>query len=661
MFKVQLSDKYGTFSNAIVIGSKTGDTSGAIQCVIPKTISNGQKYRMKLISSNPVDTATDLGLDIKIYNPDSIATVSSNSPMCEKVNLVFTGSTSSTGVTWQWTGPNGFSSSVQSPSLPFGNPLNSGDYYVTATLNGCSYKDTLPVLVKPLPANLSLIGDTVCAGTTATLGATTISTGVSYAWSGPNSFSSTLQNNSLTNTTTSLSGTYILNATLNGCTATDSTKILVTPSPTAVTLSTTPICEGATLQLNSTASSTGASYLWTGVNSFTANTQNSTISNATTTATGWYKMTVDLNGCTIIDSIYATVYSLPQKPTINYNSPLCERQELVLVTNFVAGATYSWTGPNGFTSSAQTPTKAYTQFTDAGTYRATVTVNGCTSPEDTVNVSVKTSPFISTAFSPSDTICVGDMAQFNATPNNHGGSPTFQWYINNNPAGTSAAYSTNLLKDKDKVYCVMTEYTQCSASFKDTSSTIIMTVLPWETPTVAITSTSDTIKSGGFIAFGATNTFGGNAPQYQWKLNGTNIGGAISAVWSANTLADNDEVCVEMTSSYKCPSPATVQSNCINVIVRNPADVNDINNTATYTLYPNPNDGKFILKGKTNSTEPVLIKVINSIGAVVYQEMATPRLGILNTEINLDNIASGIYFVRMQSASSIDVISFTVR
>ena len=42
------------------------------------------------------------------------------------------------------------------------------------------------------------------------------------------------------------------------------------------------------------------------------------------------------------------------------------------------GATYAWTGPNGFTSAAQNPTIPNATTAATGNYSVTVTVNGCT-------------------------------------------------------------------------------------------------------------------------------------------------------------------------------------------------------------------------------------------------------------------------------------------
>lgn len=68
------------------------------------------------------------------------------------------------------------------------------------------------------------------------------------------------------------------------------------------------------------------------------------------------------------------------------NAPVCAGSSLNLTATTVAGATYSWTGPNGFSSSLQNPGITYTAAY-AGTYTLQVTIPGCATPS-TAYVSV---------------------------------------------------------------------------------------------------------------------------------------------------------------------------------------------------------------------------------------------------------------------------------
>lgn len=93
-------------------------------------------------------------------------------------------------------------------------------------------------------------------------------------------------------------------------------------------------------------------------------------------------------------SISVTINQKPATPTAASNSPVCVGATLNLTASTVSGASYSWTGPNGFTSTLQNPTITNVALGSAGTYSVTVTVNGCTSDAGTTPVNV--SPLVHT-------------------------------------------------------------------------------------------------------------------------------------------------------------------------------------------------------------------------------------------------------------------------
>lgn len=81
-----------------------------------------------------------------------------------------------------------------------------------------------------------------------------------------------------------------------------------------------------------------------------------------------------------------TVNSIPTAPTASSNSPVIAGSTLNLSASIVSGASYSWTGPNGFTSSLQNPSISDVTGAASGTYSVIATVGGCTSIAGTINV-----------------------------------------------------------------------------------------------------------------------------------------------------------------------------------------------------------------------------------------------------------------------------------
>lgn len=82
----------------------------------------------------------------------------------------------------------------------------------------------------------------------------------------------------------------------------------------------------------------------------------------------------------------------PPVPVLSTNGPVCEGSTLTISATGSAGATYSWTGPNGFTSSQQNISIANATASDSGQYTLTVSYPGCTSAPVSVLAGVNPSP-----------------------------------------------------------------------------------------------------------------------------------------------------------------------------------------------------------------------------------------------------------------------------
>ena len=123
---------------------------------------------------------------------------------------------------------------------------------------------------------------------------------------GVNSFTSSVQNPVIINTSTLNSGNYTLVATdANGCTNSATITANILPLPVISITINTLVCVGSAINMNGGG---GQTYNWYGPNSFTTTTQNPSIVNTTTINQGYYTLTVtDVNGCKKSDSLYVLV------------------------------------------------------------------------------------------------------------------------------------------------------------------------------------------------------------------------------------------------------------------------------------------------------------------------------------------------------------------
>jgi PKD repeat protein len=128
------------------------------------------------------------------------------------------------------------------------------------------------------------------------------------------------------------------------------------------------------------------------------------------------------NSCgTSTESTSFVVNAAPLPPTVSSNSPICEGDTIFLESNTIAGATYNWTGPNGFSSTLEDPFIINTTAANAGLYSLSVSANGCGSASADVNVTIDPTPVVNVVPNPS-TICEGDTVQLTAS-----GANSYSW------------------------------------------------------------------------------------------------------------------------------------------------------------------------------------------------------------------------------------------
>lgn len=373
---------------------------------------------------------------------------------------------STTFSSFSWSGPAGFTSTVQNTTNA--GVTASGIYSVTVTDgNGCTSAagTTLTVTVNPLPVITATATPTaICAGTTLTLNSTPAGgSGIytSYSWNGPGSFSTTGQNVTRPSGTGARAGIYSVTVTDNkGCTSASGATLAVTvnalPTITA-TATPNPICAGNTLTLNATPAGGGGTYptfSWSGPSGFSTTGQTATITGISGTAAGIYSVTVtDINGCTSANGVTTTVTvnALPSITATATPAAICAGNTLSLNATPSGGSTvyssYSWSGPGSFTATTQNTTNASISGAGAGVYSVTVTDNnGCTSaPGNTLPVVVNALPDVTSFSLPSATSgCLGISSVVTANSSSLG-SGTFNVTYNLTGANVVTGHTASIV------------------------------------------------------------------------------------------------------------------------------------------------------------------------------------------------------------------------
>ena len=189
------------------------------------------------------------------------ATVSQNGPICEGDDLILTTNFSG-NASYQWTGPNGFTSTAQNPTIVGASELSSGTYTVLITGQNCVGERSVDVEIVSVPKPIIFeAGTEVCEGEILFLGAQEVP-GATFTWTGPNGFSVNARNTQILNSTPDNSGEYIVQITLNNCSnRSDTVQATVFASPVATILGDSIQVPGSTAVFNVNGE-VGYTYFW---------------------------------------------------------------------------------------------------------------------------------------------------------------------------------------------------------------------------------------------------------------------------------------------------------------------------------------------------------------------------------------------------------------
>ena len=202
-------------------------------------------------------------------------------------------------------------------------------------------------------------------------------------------------------------------------------------------------------------------------------------------------------------------------PVVDAGGPYCVGETINLTANGQSGASYSWTGPGGYTSNQQNPTRPNCTMAMAGTYTCTITVGSQTNNATTAPVVVYAQP---TANFTATSVCEGSPTQFTSTSTTNPAGQNISSYVWDFDDGQNGTGQTTTHTYAQAGTYNVTLSTSCGGHCTS-EKTQTVTVHP--APTANFTAT--TVCQGNPTQFTSTSA-GQGITSYQWNFGDNQTG-----------------------------------------------------------------------------------------------------------------------------------------
>ena len=387
------------------------------------TVNAGGLYTIVVTAQNGCTADAQITVNQDADQPDVSAAVS-DQLTCINTTVDLEGASSTSGVSYSWSGPNGFTS-----TQAIANTNAAGLYTLTVSLaNGCTNEETIevfqdievPAISLPEPMDLD------CQRTSTTLQGSSSTTGVTFNWTGPDGFTDIVAQPSV-----SQAGTYTLTViATNGCESSLSVTVDQTADLPAVDAGTDEelTCTIEDVTVGGTNSETGAdiTYTWTDENGMTlGNDMNLNVSTA-----GTYTLTVfnATTGCSNAEDVIVT--ENVETPQVDPGTELtlsCNQNTVTSNgTNSSSGPdfTYEWSDEDGNVIA----TTVNADFSATGIYTLEVTdnTNGC-SDVATLQVIQDANTPVANSEAIGEITCINSDVELNATGSSTGSNINYEW------------------------------------------------------------------------------------------------------------------------------------------------------------------------------------------------------------------------------------------
>ncbi len=499
---------YEVFRNGISLGT-TATASFSIT-----GLSCGTNSAMTVRARDAIGnwSATGNILNVSTTPLPNAGTISGTTSFCVGITtpLISNGLTGGS-----WSSSNTAVATINASGVVSGVAAGTATVTYAVSANGCNTSTSTTVTINALPNAGTISGTTtICAGATTSL----ISNGLTGgSWSSSNTAVATVNASGVVSGVAAGTATVTYAVSANGCNTSTSTTVTINALPNAGTISgTTTICAGATTSLISNGLTGGS---WSSSNTAVATINASGVVSGVAAGTATVTYAVSANGCNTSTSTTVTINALPNAGTISGTTTICAGATTSLISNGLAGGTWSSSNTAVATINASGVVSGVAAGTATITY--SVSANGCNTSTSTT-VIINALPNAGT-ISGTTTICAGATTSL-ISNGLTGGS----WSSSNTAVATVNA--SGVVSGVAAGTATVTYAVSANGCNTSTSTTVTINALP-NAGTISGTSTLST----GTTATLTSNGLSGGT----WSSNNTSVAtvngsGVVSGV-SAGT------------------------------------------------------------------------------------------------------------------------------
>ena len=566
-------------------------------------------------SDDVLITVTGTALSASIHAPGNSICYGSNM----QLTALGTGGTGNYTYTWA-SDPTGFSSTDQIVTV---NPLTTTTYYVTIDDGVTSATASIQIIVNALPSVTITTGSPYCPYDIIQLSTGTFQ---AYNWSGPNNFSSNIQNPTVGQLGAGYYTFYVTVTDQNGCTNTTSASVVVYNQPTAqATTQPDSLNLYFTNQADFYGINTGGITTW----SWLIDNQSFTTQNVTYTfnQTGTYNIELivgNSNGCYDTLTFDYVVYNLALPLSLQIQASttdICIGQSAQLQAIVTGGTglyTYNWaSSPAGFSSFNATVTVNPSVST---LYYVTVS-DGYATQVDSIFIEVHNLPNV-TAWSNSP-YCTYDVIQLHASD-----AYSYQW------TGSNGFSSTEQNPVVGNLPAGNYQYTVVVNDIYGCTNSVTIQVTVYNQPVAQLFFLPDSLDlSISQIA----------------NFYGINVGGTITSwLWTINNqtfTTQNVAYTFNQTGTYPVELIVQNAQGCydttvVNYLVYNSTIIPSLSNLKNnLIIYPNPANQYLCIESDNTIRE---IKICDIAGKIIESFITNDNV----LTIDLTKFSSGFYLIK---------------